>query len=75
MLSNLSLTEHQRKTALFILQRCPRFDTKTIFEEMNSAGLQVSLATLYRTLAKLVDAGLVRRLDCPTESYEHDLGA
>jgi Fur family transcriptional regulator, ferric uptake regulator len=35
----------------------------------------VSRATIYRTLSKLVDAGLLRRLDFgPRMYYEHDYG-
>ena len=42
---------------------------------MKQAGFQVSRATVYRTLTKLVDAGLLRRLELgPRMFYEHDYG-
>src|SRR5262249_44186932 len=42
---------------------------------MKRAGLPVSRATVYRTLTKLVDAGLLRRLEVgPRMFYEHDYG-
>lgn len=72
MLTNLPLTDQQRQTALYVLQRHPRFEARTVFEAMKNDGLRVSLATLYRTLAKLVTAGLLRRLEDST--YTHDLG-
>ena len=42
---------------------------------MKRAGFRVSRATVYRTLSKLVDAGLLRRLEMgPRMFYEHDYG-
>jgi Fur family ferric uptake transcriptional regulator len=42
---------------------------------MKRAGFHVSRATVYRTLTKLVDAGLLRRLELgPRMFYEHDYG-
>src|SRR3954447_7057617 len=42
---------------------------------MKQANFQVSRATVYRTLAKLVDAGLLRKLEIgPRMCYEHDYG-
>ncbi len=42
---------------------------------MKGAGFRVSRATVYRTLGKLVDAGLLRRLELGSRTYyEHDYG-
>ena len=42
---------------------------------MKQAGFKVSRATVYRTLGKLVDAGLLRKLEVgPRKCYEHDYG-
>ncbi len=42
---------------------------------MKAEGFQVSRATVYRTLNKLVDAGLLRRIDVgPRMFYEQDYG-
>jgi Fur family ferric uptake transcriptional regulator len=46
-----------------------------LIDDMKQAGFRVSRATVYRTLAKLVDAGLLRRLEMgPRMFYEHDYG-
>src|SRR3974390_3085423 len=43
--------------------------------DMKRAVSRVSRATVYRTLSKLVDAGLLRRLELgPRMYYEHDYG-
>ena len=50
-------------------------ETQTQLDEMKQAGFAVSRATIYRTLNKLVDAGLLRRLEFgPRMFYEHDYG-
>ena len=42
---------------------------------MEQAGFRVSRATVYRTLTKLVDAGLLRRLELGNRTFfEHDYG-
>ena len=44
-------------------------------EELKKAGLRVSRPTVYRTLNKLVDAGMLRRLEFgPRTFFEHDYG-
>jgi len=68
-------TGQQRDMVLFIFAQHNHFDAEQLIDEMKKAGFQVSRATVYRTLAKLVDAGLLRRLELgPRMFYEHDYG-
>ena len=68
-------TDQQRDMVAFIFSRHQHFDAEQLIDDMKRAGLRVSRATAYRTLAKLVDAGLLRRLDLgPRTYYEHDYG-
>ena len=68
-------TEQQRDMVRFIFSKHNHFDADTLFEDLKGAGFQVSRATVYRTLNKLVDAGLLRQIDVgPRMYYEHDYG-
>jgi Fur family ferric uptake transcriptional regulator len=68
-------TDQQRDMVRFIFSQHNHFDADRLIEDMKRAGLGVSRATVYRTLTKLVDAGLLRRLDVgPRTYYEHDYG-
>jgi Fur family transcriptional regulator, ferric uptake regulator len=68
-------TDQQRDMVRFIFSKHNHFDADQLIEEMKQQGLNVSRATVYRTLSKLVDAGLLRRLDIgPRMYYEHDYG-
>jgi Fur family ferric uptake transcriptional regulator len=68
-------TGQQRDMVNFIFSKHNHFDADQLIEEMKHEGLHVSRATVYRTLTKLVDAGLLRRLDIgPRMYYEHDYG-
>src|SRR3954447_10509015 len=68
-------TGQQRDMARFIFSQHNHFDADQLIDAMKQAGLAVSRATVYRTLAKLVDAGLLRRLEMgPRMCYEHDYG-
>jgi Fur family ferric uptake transcriptional regulator len=68
-------TEQQRDMVRFIFAQHNHFDADQLIEEMKQAGFRVSRATVYRTLTKLVDAGLLRRLELgPRMFYEHDYG-
>jgi Fur family ferric uptake transcriptional regulator len=68
-------TEQQRDMVRFIFSKHNHFDADTLFEDLKHAGFQVSRATVYRTLNKLVDAGLLRQIDVgPRMFYEHDYG-
>jgi Fur family ferric uptake transcriptional regulator len=69
-------TEQQRDLVRYIFAQHNHFDADQLIDDMKRAGFQVpSRATVYRTLAKLVDAGLLRRLELgPRMFYEHDYG-
>jgi Fur family ferric uptake transcriptional regulator len=68
-------TEQQREMVNFIFSRHNHFDADQLLDLMKQAGILVSRATAYRTLTKLVDAGLLRRLEIgPRTYFEHDYG-
>lgn len=68
-------TEQQRDMVRYIFSQHNHFDAEQLIEDMKRNGLGVSRATVYRTLTKLVDAGLLRRLEIgPRMFYEHDYG-
>lgn len=68
-------TEQQRDMVRFIFSQHNHFDAEQLIDDMKRAGFPVSRATVYRTLNKLVDAGLLRRLELgPRMFYEHDYG-
>ncbi|HZT79479.1 MAG TPA: Fur family transcriptional regulator [Gemmataceae bacterium] len=68
-------TDQQREMVRYIFRQHNHFDADQLLEDMKRAGLRVSRATAYRTLVKLVDAGLLRRLELgPRMFYEHDYG-
>ena len=68
-------TEQQRDMVRFIFSQHNHFDADHLIDDMKRAGFHVSRATVYRTLTKLVDAGLLRRLEVgPRMFYEHDYG-
>jgi len=68
-------TGQQRDLVRYIFSQHNHFDAEQLIDAMKQAHFQVSRATAYRTLAKLVDAGLLRRLEVgPRTVYEHDYG-
>jgi Fur family ferric uptake transcriptional regulator len=68
-------TGQQRDMVRFIFSQHNHFDADQLIDAMKQAGFTVSRATVYRTLAKLVDAGLLRKLEVgPRMCYEHDYG-
>ncbi len=68
-------TEQQRDMVRYIFSKHNHFDADQLIDEMKDRGLRVSRATIYRTLGKLVDAGLLRRLNIGARTYyEHDYG-
>jgi Fur family ferric uptake transcriptional regulator len=68
-------TDQQRDMVRYIFSQHNHFDADQLIDDMKRAGFRVSRATVYRTLAKLVDAGLLRRLEIgPRMFYEHDYG-
>jgi Fur family ferric uptake transcriptional regulator len=68
-------TDQQRDLVRHVFAHHNHFDAEILIDELKAAGLRVSRATVYRTLNKLVDAGLLRRLDLgPRTYFEHDYG-
>ncbi len=68
-------TEQQRDMVRYIFSQHNHFDADQLIDALKKEGFHVSRATVYRTLAKLVDAGLLRRLELgPRMYYEHDYG-
>ncbi|MFN4260370.1 MAG: Fur family transcriptional regulator [Gemmataceae bacterium] len=68
-------TEQQRDMVRYIFSKHNHFDADQLIDDMKREGFRVSRATVYRTLGKLVDAGLLRRLELgPRMFYEHDYG-
>jgi Fur family ferric uptake transcriptional regulator len=69
------LTQPRRDLIRFIFAQHEHFDANQLNFEIQKAGLKVSRPTVYRTLTKLVDAGLLRRIEVGTRMvYEHDYG-
>jgi Fur family ferric uptake transcriptional regulator len=68
-------TGQQRDMVRFIFSQHDHFDADQLIDEMKEAGFRVSRATVYRTLSKLVDAGMLRRLEVGERTFfEHDYG-
>ena len=68
-------TKQQERMVRFIFAQHNHFDAELLIDDMKRAGFRVSRATVYRTLTKLVDAGLLRPLELgPRMFYEHDYG-
>jgi Fur family ferric uptake transcriptional regulator len=68
-------TDQQRDLVRHVFAQHNHFDADNLIDELKGAGLRVSRATVYRTLHKLVDAGLLRRLELgPRTFFEHDYG-
>jgi len=68
-------TEQQRDLVQFIFSQHDHFDTEQLLDELKKVNLRISRATVYRTLSKLVDAGLLRRIEVVDRIvYEHDYG-
>lgn len=68
-------TGQQRDLVQFIFSQHDHFDADQLIDELKRAGFRVSRATVYRTLPKLEEAGLLRRLEMGNRTYyEHDYG-
>lgn len=68
-------TNPQRELVEHIFERHSHFDAEQLIENLKTAGKTVSRATVYRTLSKLVDAGLLRRIEVGTRTvFDHDYG-
>jgi Fur family ferric uptake transcriptional regulator len=68
-------TEQQRELVRYVFSQHNHFDADQLIDAVKQEGFQASRATVYRTLNKLVDAGMLRRLEVGTRTfYEHDYG-
>jgi Fur family ferric uptake transcriptional regulator len=68
-------TDQQRELLDHVFARHTHFDAEQLIENLKAAGKSVSRATVYRTLTKLVDAGLLRRIEVGQRTvYDHDYG-
>lgn len=68
-------TDPQRELVRHIFEKHKHFDTEELLADLARIGSRVSRATVYRTLTKLVDAGLLRRIEVGTRTmYDHDYG-
>lgn len=68
-------TDQQRDLVRFIFSKHRHFDTDELIDALKDEGLRVSRATVYRTLSKLVDAGLLQKFDVNGRLvYDHDYG-
>src|SRR5881394_445865 len=68
-------TPQRRDMVRYIFSKHNHFDADELIDELKEAGFRVSRATVYRTLDKLVDASLLRRIDIGSRAvYEHDYG-
>ncbi len=68
-------TEQQRELVEHIFAKHCHFDAEQLIDELKKANRQVSRATVYRTLLKLVEAGLLRRIELGDRTvYDHDYG-
>lgn len=68
-------TDQQRELVAHIFAKHKHFDTDELLDDLKQAGRRVSRATVYRTLGKLVEAGLLRKIELgPRTVYDHDYG-
>ena len=68
-------TEQQKDLVEHVFARHSHFDADQLVKDLEDAGLNISRATVYRTLSKLVDAGMLRKLEIGTKTFfEHDYG-
>ena len=68
-------TEQQRELVEHVFAKHSHFDAEQLIDELKKANRQVSRATVYRTLLKLVEAGLLRRIELGDRTvYDHDYG-
>lgn len=68
-------TDQQRELVLHIFAKHKHFDTDELLDDLKQADKGISRATVYRTLLKLVDAGLLRKIEIGTRTvYDHDYG-
>lgn len=68
-------TDQQRELVEHVFARHSHFDADQLIANLKTAGKRVSRATVYRTLKKLVEAGLLREIEIGHRTvYDHDYG-
>jgi len=68
-------TDQQRELLAHVFARHSHFHAEELIDNLKNAGKSVSRATVYRTLSKLVDAGLLRRIELGERTvFDHDYG-
>ncbi len=68
-------TGQQRALVRYIFSQHKHFDADQLIDAVKRENFKASRATVYRTLNKLVDAGMLCRLEVgPRTFYEHDYG-
>jgi Fur family transcriptional regulator, ferric uptake regulator len=68
-------TEQMRQLVRHVFAKHSHFDADQLMDELKSLDHAISRATVYRTLAKLVDAGMLRTIEIgPRTIYDHDYG-
>lgn len=68
-------TEQQRELVEHVFRKHSHFEAEQLVDELHRAGKLASRATVYRTLAKLVDAGLLRKVEIGARTiFDHDYG-
>jgi Fur family ferric uptake transcriptional regulator len=68
-------TDQQRDLVEHIFESHSHFDADQLMKGLETAGLEVGRATVYRTLAKLVDAGMLHCIEIGARKvYEHNYG-
>lgn len=68
-------TEQQREMIEYVFAKHSHFDAEQLVDELHEAGKRASRATVYRTLSKLVDAGLLRKIEVGSRTvFDHDYG-
>jgi len=68
-------TTPQKQLVRHIFARHTHFDPEQLVDDLRAAGLRISRSTVYRSLWKLVEAGLLKRIEIgPRTVYDHDYG-
>jgi Fur family transcriptional regulator, ferric uptake regulator len=68
-------TEQQRELVQHVFAKHSHFDVDQLLRELQQTSKRVSRATVYRTLIKLVDAGLLRKIEIGERTvFDHDYG-
>lgn len=68
-------TDQQKDLVEHIFAQHSHFDADQLLKDLEGNNADISRATVYRTLTKLVDSGMLRKLEIGTRVfYEHDYG-